>query len=366
MKIPFLDLKKQYRTIKKVIDSVIQNVLIDGAFSGGPYVEKFEKNFAKYIGAKYAVGVNSGTSALHLAMIALGIKEGDEVVVPANTFIATAWAVSYVGAKPVFVDCKRDTWQIDPAKIEKRLNEKTKAIIGVHLFGQPFDIDQVLAIAKNHGLFLVEDCAQAHGAKYRRKTVGTFGDIACFSFYPSKNLGAYGEGGAVTTNNFEYAKRIKFLRNHASVKKYEHEEVGFNMRMDGIQAAILDVKLKYLNRWNRRRKEVARIYQTGIKNRLIIMQSQPILTESVYYVFVITAVRREEFMQHLKKHKIETKIHYPIPCHLQKAYRHLGYRKGDLPVAEDFSRNCVSIPLYPEMTNQEVKRICRIINEYGD
>src|SRR3989338_1867556 len=232
MKIPFLDLKKQYRTIKKVIDSVIQNVLIDGAFSGGPYVEKFEKNFAKYIGAKYAVGVNSGTSALHLAMIALGIKEGDEVVVPANTFIATAWAVSYVGAKPVFVDCKRDTWQIDPAKIEKRLNEKTKAIIGVHLFGQPFDIDQVLAIAKNHGLFLVEDCAQAHGAKYRRKTVGTFGDIACFSFYPSKNLGAYGEGGAVTTNNFEYAKRIKFLRNHAAVKKYEHEEVGFNMRMD--------------------------------------------------------------------------------------------------------------------------------------
>ena len=364
--IPFVNLKKQYRSIKKEIDVAIQSVIKDAAFSGGIYVEKFEKRFAKYLGAKHVVCLNSGTSALHLAILALGVGAGDEVIVPANTFIATAWAVSYVGAKPIFIDCTKDTWQIDSTKIEASITKKTKAIIGVHLFGQPFNIDSVLTVAKKHRLFLVEDCAQANGAKYKGRMVGTLGDIACFSFYPSKNLGAYGEAGAIATNNMLYANRIRLLRNHASVKKYQHEEIGFNMRMDGIQAAILDVKLKYLANWNRRRREIAKIYQTDIKSPYIGMQSQPKWAESVYYVFVVTTQKRDKFMQHLKKHKIDSLIHYPIPCHRQNAYRHLGYKKGDLPVAEDFSAQCVSIPLYPEMTSQELKRICRIINRYAD
>lgn len=365
-RIPFLNLKKQYRSIKKEIDVAIQNVINDSTFSGGPYVEKFEKKFAKFIGTKYAVGLNSGTSALHLALKILNTKQGDEVIVPVNTFIATAWAVSYLGAKPVFVDCDRETWQLDPRKIEKKITSKTKAIIGVHLFGQPFDIDAVKRIADRHKLYLVEDCAQAHDAKYKGKTVGTFGDVACFSFYPTKNLGAFGEGGALVTNNPKYALRAKILRNQGSSIKYYHEEIGFNMRMEGIQAAILDVKLKHLNQWNKRRQEIAKTYQTLIKNPNITMQQQPVWAESVYHLFVITVNQRERFIKHLKKNGVESMIHYPIPCHLQKAYRHLEYKRGDFPLVEEYAKHCVSIPLNPEMTNQDVNRICRIINKYAN
>ncbi|MBI2641400.1 DegT/DnrJ/EryC1/StrS family aminotransferase [Candidatus Roizmanbacteria bacterium] len=362
--IPLLDLKEQYRTIKKEINAAIQNVLNDAAFSGGPYVGLFEKHFAKYNGAPYTVGLNSGTSALYLALIALNIKAGDEVIVPVNTFIATAWAVSYVGAKPVFADCTRDTWQIDPSKLERKINRKTKAIIGVHLFGQPFNIDRVMATAKKYKLVLIEDCAQAHGGRYKGKKVGMFGDIGCFSFYPSKNLGAYGEGGAIVTKNLGIAQRIRSLRNHGSLKKYYHTEIGFNMRMDGIQAAILDVKLNYLERWNKRRRQIAHMYQTQIKNPHIVLQYQPLWSGSVYHLFVIKTKRREKFMRSMEKNRIMTAIHYPIPCHLQKAYNHLGYKTGDFPVAESYSKQCVSIPMYPEMTDSEAKKVIEAINRY--
>ena len=362
--IPLIDLKKQYLSIKKEIDSAIQSVINDTAFSGGTYVEKFEKDFAKYIGIKQAIGVNSGTSALLLALHILGVKEGDEVIVPVNTFIATAWAVSYVRAKPVFVDCTHDTWQMDVGKIEKEINSKTKVIIGVHLFGQPFDVDEVKKIAKKNKLFFVEDCAQAHGARYKGKSVGTFSDIACFSFYPTKNLGAFGEGGALVTNNYKYALKAIMLRNQGSAKRYFHDEVGLNMRMDGIQAAVLSVKLRYLKKWNSRRQTIAKLYHTGIINPLVSYQYQPGWSESVYHLFVLKVKQREKFVNYLKESGIETSIHYPISCHLQKAYKYLYYKQGDFPVAEDFSRSCVSIPIFPELTDKEVKNIIKIINRF--
>ena len=261
-----LDLKGQHQQIKKEVFELFEKVYENTAFSGGPFVEQFEKDFSNYAQTKYTIGVNNGTSALHLAMLALGIGAGDEVIIPANTFIATAWGISYVGATPVFVDCDKDNWEIEPALIEKAITSKTKAIIGVHLYGMPFDIDSVLAIAKKHNLFLVEDAAQAQGARYKGKTVGGFGEMACFSFYPGKNLGACGEAGGITTNNEVYQKHLNSLRNHGSMVRYYHDEVGFNMRMGGLEGASLQVKLKYLEGWNNRRREIAKMYHAGIKN----------------------------------------------------------------------------------------------------
>jgi len=364
IKIKLVDLKRQYLSIKKEIDKAIQNVLNDSAFSGGKYVEEFEKHFAKYIGTKYAVAVNNGTSALHLAMLVLGVGKGDEVIIPANTFIATAWAVSYVGATPVFVDCDPKTWQIDPKKVEKAITKKTKVIIGVHLYGQSFNVDSIKKIAKKYKLFLVEDCAQAHGALYKNKMVGNFGDLTCFSFYPSKNLGSYGEGGAVVTNNHSYAKRLQLLKNQGSLKKYHHDEIGYNMRMEGFQGAILDVKLKHLDRWNKRKQRVADMYFKGIKNPSVVSQYQPEWTKSVYYLYVITIKNRDKFMKFLLKNDIETGIHYPIPCHLQKAYKFLGYKKGDFPTSEHLANHCVSLPIYPELIDFEIKKIINVVNAY--
>jgi len=364
IKIKLVDLKRQYLSIKKEIDKAIQNVLNDSAFSDGKYVEEFEKHFAKYIGTKYAVAVNNGTSALHLSMIVLGVGKGDEVIIPANTFVATAWAVSYVGATPVFVDCDPKTWEINPKEVEKAITKKTKAIIGVHLYGQSFDVNSIKKMAKKHKLFLVEDCAQAHGALYRNKMVGNFGDLACFSFYPSKNLGSYGEGGAVVTNNSSYAKRLQLLKNQGSLKKYHHDEIGYNMRMEGFQGAILNVKLKHLDRWSKRKQRVADMYFKGIKNPSVISQYQPEWTKSVYYLFVVTVKNRGRFMKFLLKNEIETGIHYPIPCHLQKAYKFLGYKKGDFPSSEYLANHCVSIPIYPELNDSEVKKIINVVNAY--
>ena len=287
MKIHFLDLKAQYISIKKEINLVINEVCEDTAFTNSPYVERFENNFSRYCNTNYAVAVNSGTSALHLSMIALGIGKDDEVIIPANTFIATAWAPSYVGATPVFVDCCPDTWQIDPEQIKKKITNKTKAIIGVHLYGQPFDIDAVKEIAKEYNLFLVEDAAQAHGAEYKGRRVGGFSEMACFSFYPGKNLGTYGEGGCITTNNQRYANRLRSLRNHGSTEKYYYDEIGYNMRMGGIEGAVLNIKLKYLDQWNRKRKEIAKVYHENIKNLKIKMQKQNNFTDSVFHLFII-------------------------------------------------------------------------------
>lgn len=362
--IPFADLKRQYQTIKKDVLSAIKNVCEKTAFSGGYFSEKFEKDFAKFCHVKYFAGLNNGTSALHLAMVALGIGHGDEVILPTNTFIATAWGVSYVGAKPVFVDCDKDTWEINALNLEKYITKKTKAVIGVHLYGQPFDIDAVKKICLKYQIFLIEDCAQAHGAKYKNKQVGSFGELSCFSFYPGKNLGCYGEGGGILTNNKKYFEHIQKLKNHGSTTKYFHDEIGYNMRMEGIQGAVLSEKLKYINRWNKRRKEIARMYHKKIINPKIKMQTLPVWADSVYHLFVVETEHRDNLKKYLEKNNIFTAMHYPVPCHLQTAYKFLNYQKGDFPNAEYLSDHCLSLPMFPELTNIEVKKVITILNKY--
>lgn len=364
MTIPYFDLKKQCGKIKPAIKKAFDKVYRDAAFSGGKYVTIFEEKFKKYVGVGHALGVANGTAALHLSLLAIGIGANDEVIVPANTFIATAWAVSYVGATPVFVDCDQKTWEIDPKKIEERITKKTRAVIGVHLYGQPFDVDAVLAITKKYSLRFVEDCAQAHGALYKNKRVGTFGDVGCFSFYPSKNLGAYGEAGAITTNNRLIANKIISLRNHGSVIPYRHDEIGFNYRMDGLQAAFLTEKLKYLDSWNKKRQAIARFYCQGIKNRKIKLQFLPDWAGPVYHLFVITVDNRDALRKHLDKNGAGCGIHYPIPCHLQKAYRFLNYKPGDFPNTEYLAKHCLSLPMYPELTKNQVKKVIDALNNY--
>ena len=359
-----LDLKGQHQQIKKEVFELFEKVYENTAFSGGPFVEQFEKDFSNYAQTKYTIGVNNGTSALHLAMLALGIGAGDEVIIPANTFISTAWGISYVGATPVFVDCDKDNWEIDPAQIEKAITAKTKAIIGVHLYGMPFDIDAVLSIAKKHNLFLVEDAAQAQGARYKGITVGGFGEMACFSFYPGKNLGACGEAGGITTNNEVYQKHLNSLRNHGSMVRYYHDEVGFNMRMGGLEGASLHVKLKYLEGWNNRRREIAKMYHAGIKNTKIKMQTQPQWADSIYHLFVVTTDEKDKFVKHLQSNGVNPGFHYPVPCHLQKAYSSLNYKVGDFPNSEYLASHCVSLPMYAELSNDDVNKVIDTINNY--
>jgi len=363
-KIPFLDLKGQYAEVKEEVFSAIEKVGEVTAFSDGPFVKEFEKNFAEYCEAKYTVAVNNGTTALHLAMLALGIGSGDEVIIPANTFIATAWGPSYTGATPVFVECDSDTWEIDPASIEKNITPKTRAIIGVHLYGQPCQIDAIQAIADKHELIFIEDAAQAHGARFNGKRVGSFGRVACFSFYPGKNLGAFGEGGAVTTSDERLYHKMRQLRNHGSDEKYLHKTIGYNMRMGGIEGASLNVKLKYLNKWNERRKCIAAMYQNGINNSKIKLQLQPSNTDSVYHLFVVTADNREAFVKHLNNNNIFPGQHYPVPCHLQEAYADLSYKKGDIPNAEFLASHCVSLPMFSELTDDQVNTVISTTNEY--
>jgi dTDP-4-amino-4,6-dideoxygalactose transaminase len=359
-----LDLKGQHQQIKKEIFEVFEKVYDQTAFSGGQFVEEFEKDFASFSKTRYAVGVNNGTTALHLAMLALGIGPGDEVIIPANTFIATAWGVSYTGAVPVFVDCDPDTWELDPSKLEAKITAKTKAVIGVHLYGQPFDIHATEAICKKHHLFLVEDAAQAQGATYMGKPVGGFGEMACFSFYPGKNLGACGEAGGITTNNEEYYSHLQSLRNHGSRKRYFHDEIGYNMRMGGLEGASLRVKLKYLPAWNQRRKEIAAKYHAELKNPKIIMQRQPEGHDSVFHLFVITTENRDDLIRFLNDKNIFPGLHYPVPCHLQKAYAGLGYKIGDFPHAEYLSAHCLSLPMYAELTDEEVHYVVQTLNSY--
>jgi dTDP-4-amino-4,6-dideoxygalactose transaminase len=363
-KISCLDLKGQHQQIKHEIFAAFEKVYEKTAFSGGPFVEEFEKSFASFCDAKYAIGVNNGTTALHLGMLALGIGAGDEVIIPANTFIATAWGVSHAGATPVFVDCTPDTWEIDVTKIEEKITPKTKAIIGVHLYGQPFDIDAVAALCKKHNLKFIEDAAQAQGAAYKGKPVGGFGEMACFSFYPGKNLGACGEAGGITTNNEEYTKHLQSLRNHGSTVRYYHDEVGYNYRMGGLEGASLTVKLKYLEDWNDKRKHIAARYQQEIKNPAIQMQAQPEFAESVYHLFVVTTEDKERLVKHLEMHNIMAAFHYPVPCHLQKAYANLGYKEGDFPNSEYLASHCVSLPMYAELSAEDVDRVIKAMNKF--
>lgn len=363
-KIQCLDLRGQHQQIKNEVFEAFEKVYEQTAFSGGSFVEAFEKSFAQFCEAEFAIGVNNGTSALHLAMLALEIGAGDEVIVPANTFIATAWGVSYAGAVPVFVDCTSDTWQIDVEKIEEKITPRTKAIIGVHLYGQPFDIDKVKEICTKHNLYLVEDAAQAQGAIYKGKRVGGFGEMACFSFYPGKNLGACGEAGGLTTNKEVYHKHLQSLRNHGSLVRYYHDEIGYNMRMGGLEAASLSVKLKYLHGWNNKRRAVAKRYQQEIRNPKLTLQMQPEWADSNYHLFVITTPNRQELMDYLNKNNIISGLHYPVPCHLQKAYAHLGYAEGACPNAEYLAAHCLSLPMYAELTEAEVDKVIAVLNTY--
>jgi dTDP-4-amino-4,6-dideoxygalactose transaminase len=363
-KIQFLDLNKQYQQIKDEVLAEIPNVFENNAFTNGYSVANFEKAFAEYCNTKFTIALNNGTSALHLALATLNIGPEDEVIIPGNTFIATAWAATYVNAKPVFVDCTPDTWEIDPTQIEKHITKKSKVIIGVHLYGQPFDFDAVKAIADKHHLILIEDAAQAHGAIYKGKKIGCLGDMACFSFYPGKNLGTYGEGGAITTNNGDYTEKLHMLRNHGCKERYYHEIVGYNMRMGGVEGAVLNIKLKYLDSWNARRKQIAKRYFNEITNTKITFQKQPDYSDSVYHLFVITTPERNNFVKYLNEKNIFPGLHYPVPCHLQKAFAHLGYKKGEFPNAEYLAEHCVSLPMYAELSDNEINCVISVINEY--
>lgn len=360
-----IDLTRDYARHEEEYRNAIERVCRENAFSGGKYADEFDREFAAYVGSRYACGVNNGTSALHCAMLALGVGPGDEVIVPANTYIATAWGVSYTGATPVFVDCTEDTWEIDPAALEDKITSRTKGIIGVHLYGQPFDFAGVRNIADRHGLFVVEDCAQAHGAKFEGRNVGTLGELGCFSFYPGKNLYAFGEGGSVTCDSEQYYHRITRLKNQGCDVRYYHEEIGYNYRLEGLQGAVLSVSLQYLPQWTARRQEIGRRYLSEIQNPLITMQAHPNNTESVFHLFVIEVPDQAGFVRYMDAADVECNLHYPVPCHLQRAYANLGYQEGDCPNAEYLARHCVTLPLFPEMREDEIARVISLCNSYG-
>lgn len=365
MKVNFVDLKAQYLSIKNEIDEAIQNVIEKTAFSSGPFVKSFEENFAKAHNAKYCVGVNSGTSALHLAMWSLGIGKNDEVIVPTNTFFATPEAVSLCGAKPVFVDCEPNYFNIDPQNIEKVISSKTKAIIAVHLYGQPAQMDKIKVISEKNNLLLIEDCAQAHLAEFRGVQVGTFGICGCFSFYPGKNLGAYGEGGAVLTNNEELYMKMMALRDHGSTQKFYHDYIGHNYRMEGIQGSILNTKLKHLLEWTKKRRKNADLYRkylADIKDVAVPVEMSEV--KHVYHLFVVRVSKRNELIKYLQDNEIYTGIHYPIPCHLQKAYNTLNKRNGKFPISEELAKEILSLPMYAELTEKEIQFVCEKIREF--
>lgn len=366
MQIPLVDLKTQYLTLEKQIDQAIKNILRSSSFIKGEALEKFEHEFAKFIGTKHAVGVASGTDALHLSLLALGIGPGDEVVLPVYTFIATAYAVLYVGAKPVFIDIDPLTYNIDVSKIEEKITKKTKAIIPVHLYGQPAEMDKILSIAKKHRLFVLEDAAQAHGAFYKKRSVGTFGKLAAFSFYPGKNLGAYGDGGAITTNSIKLATSLKELREYGSKSKYIFNLLGYNSRLDSLQAAILAVKLQYLNEWNKKRQGAADYYTKKIYQEIPFIKTPTIAkgVTSVFHLYVIQTPKRDKLLKYLLSLGIQVGIHYPIPLHLQKSLKSLGYKKRDFPIAEKLSSRILSLPIFPELTFKQQEYIVESIKNF--
>ncbi len=361
MKIPFADLGAQHQEINKELEQALKRVIKRNDFILGKDVEFFEKEFAQFCNVRYAVGVSSGTAALFLALKSLGIGKDDEIIVPDFTFIATALAVSYTGAKPVFVDIEEDTYNIDAAKIKKSITKNTKAIIPVHLYGQPANMPKILKIAKEYNLGVIEDAAQAHGARIKMangkwQMAGSIGDIGCFSFYPSKNLGALGDGGMVVTNNAEIYQKLLMLRDYGRTSKYKHSMIGYNSRLDTLQAAILRVKLKKLKKWNRMRQKAARVYNKFLKdvNGVITPYAAPFL-EHVYHVYAIRTKRRDEVFQRLKEKGIGVIIHYPIPLHLQKVYKELGYQKQDFPVAEKVAKEIISLPMFPHIKTSQIK-----------
>ncbi len=364
MKVPFLDLKAQYETIADEIKTGIDEVISKTAFAGGPFVAAFEENFASYCATQHAVGVSSGTSAIWLALAGLGIGPGDEVITAANTFIATAEAISFAGAKPVLVDIEEATYNIDPAKIEAAITPQTKAIIPVHLFGQMADMDPILKIANAHNLFVIEDASQSHGAEYNGQRAGSLGHAGCFSFYPGKNLGAYGEAGGVVTNDEELASRIRMIRDHGQSKKYYHDIIGWNARMDGIQGAVLDVKLRHIENWTEARRANAKRYNELLANNPAIeCPGEMDYARHVYHIYAIRTGEREELMSELAARDIHSGIHYPVPIHLQKAYKELGHSEGDFPIAEKCAKEFVSLPMFAELQPEQIEHVANAIEE---
>lgn len=351
--IPFLNFEPMHSAIATEMQTAFQDVYTRNWFVMGQQVQDFEARYAGFNQVQYCMGVSNGLDALHLALKALGIGTGDEVIVPSNTYIATLLAVSYVGATPVLVEPDMATYNIDPTKIAQSITSKTKAIIPVHLYGQACVMDAIMAIATEHGLFVVEDNAQAHGASYKHKLTGSFGNANGTSFYPGKNLGALGDGGAVTTNEEQIARKIRMLRNYGSEKKYYNEEIGFNMRLDEMQAAFLSVKLKRLTEWTLQRQQIAQWYSSALEKigDLILPYTHPDSTH-VYHLYVVRTQYREALQQYLSEHGIGSMIHYPVPPHLQNAYRSLGYTRGDFPIAEEIAETCLSLPIWPGMTNE--------------
>jgi len=362
MRVPFLDLKVQYESIREEIDTAVWRVIERTAFAGGPFVAEFEEAFATAVGAEHAIGVSSGTSALWLALVAAGIGPGDEVITVPNTFIATAEAVSFCGATPVFVDIDESTYTMDPALLEGAITPRTKAVIPVHLFGQTADMNPIMEIARAHELMVLEDAAQAHGAGYLGRPAGSMGDAAAFSFYPGKNLGAYGEAGAVVTNDAGLATRIRMLRDHGQEQKYSHRMIGWNARMDGIQGAVLGVKLRHLDAWNESRRANARAYVEALSGAAgVVSPAEAPGRRHVYHVFAVRVPSRDEVIEKLRACEIGCGIHYPVPVHLQEAYRGLGLEKGSFPVAERCAREFLSLPMFPELTSEQIAFVAREI-----
>uniref|UniRef100_UPI004047FC1B DegT/DnrJ/EryC1/StrS family aminotransferase n=1 Tax=Algoriphagus sp. TaxID=1872435 RepID=UPI004047FC1B len=353
----------------KLIRSEIMRSFLDvydaNWFVMGKKLEAFEKEYSAFNNTKYSIGVSNGLDALHLALKSLNVTKGDEVIVPSNTYIATVLAISYVGATPIFVEPDAHTYNINPANIEAAITSKTKVIMPVHLYGQACDMDVIMTIAKKYNLFVVEDNAQAHGASFNGKITGSFGIVNGTSFYPGKNLGALGDAGAVTTNDDKIAKKIVMLRNYGSEKKYFNEEIGFNMRLDEVQASFLSVKLKYLNEWTNQRKEIAKHYNESLKNiEDLILPSVHSNSTHVYHLYVIKSKSRDSLQKYLSEKGIGALIHYPIPPHLQNAYSNLGYKKNDFPIAEDLANTMLSLPIWPGMTKNEVSYVCENISNY--
>jgi dTDP-4-amino-4,6-dideoxygalactose transaminase len=353
MKVPFFDLKAQYASLRDEVLSALDSAGAKAAFIQGEDVDAFEREFAAYCGVKHCVALNSGTSALHLALLAAGVQAGDEVITTPNSFIATAEAISYTGAKPVFADIDPRTANIDPAKITAALSARTRVILPVHLYGLPAEMDAILKIAAEHGITVIEDACQAHGARYHGARVGGFGQSAAFSFYPSKNLGAYGEGGALATNDDAVAAQARALRSHGESRRYFHDTLGFNYRMSGFQGAILRLKLRRLEEWNARRRQLAEIYRRNLRDARVDLQDPSAAGERVDHLFVVYVDNRDAVRTRLEERGVGTGVHYPLPIHLQKPYRSLGYRQGDFPHTERACERQISMPLYPEMTDDQ-------------
>jgi dTDP-4-amino-4,6-dideoxygalactose transaminase len=363
MKIPFVDLSAMHRSLEPELLEVFTRVLRSSAFVLGPEVKQFEEAFAAYVGTKHCVALTNGTAALHLTLLALDINPGDEVLTVAHTFIATAEAISAVGARPVFVDIDPVSYTMDPALLERAITPRTRAILPVHLYGQAADMDAILEVANRHAIPVIEDACQAHGAEYKGRRAGSLGVAGCFSFYPGKNLGACGEGGAITTDDPELAHRIRMWRDHGSRQKYVHQFPGLNMRMDGVQGGILAVKLQQLDRWNEQRRQAAAQYREALAGTDIILPVEMPWGKHVYHLYVIQADDRAALRHRLESAGIESGLHYPIPLHLQEAYRSLGYRHGSFPVTETVVSRILSLPMYPGISTEAVARVAQEIME---